>query len=264
MPGSRYRAVSWQDASGNFWLFGGKGFDSTGTQGDLNDLWEYNPGTNQWTWVSGSEVIDHVGSYGTKGSSNGLNNFPGARSGGAGWYDSGHLWMFGGFGLAAAGTVGDLNDLWKFGIDSLASDYHQWTWVGGANSTGQSGSFGAAGSAGSNNIPPPRRSAVSWTDNSGNFWMFGGIRNSDDDLSDLWKYNPIANQWTWMSGWNAPKQSGTYGSQGSPAIANVPGARDLSVSWKDNAGKLWLFGGQGYDAQGSVGYLNDLWSFVPQ
>jgi len=35
--------VSWSDASGNLWLFGGEGFDSTGTEGTLNDLWEYQP-----------------------------------------------------------------------------------------------------------------------------------------------------------------------------------------------------------------------------
>jgi hypothetical protein len=40
-PGGRINAVSWVDSNGNFWLFGGYGFDSTGMGGDLNDLWEY-------------------------------------------------------------------------------------------------------------------------------------------------------------------------------------------------------------------------------
>jgi hypothetical protein len=31
------------DASGNFWLFGGLGMDSTGTLGYLNDLWKFEP-----------------------------------------------------------------------------------------------------------------------------------------------------------------------------------------------------------------------------
>jgi hypothetical protein len=42
-PGSRAWAVGWSDSSGNLWLFGGEGFDSTETQGWLNDLWEYKP-----------------------------------------------------------------------------------------------------------------------------------------------------------------------------------------------------------------------------
>ena len=36
--------MSWIDASGNLWLFGGDGYDSVGTQDEyLNDLWKYQP-----------------------------------------------------------------------------------------------------------------------------------------------------------------------------------------------------------------------------
>jgi hypothetical protein len=31
------------DTSGNLWIFGGLGFDSTGTAGDINNLWRYQP-----------------------------------------------------------------------------------------------------------------------------------------------------------------------------------------------------------------------------
>jgi hypothetical protein len=41
IPGARFSASGWIDASGNFWLFGGSGLDSTSSLGDLNDLWEY-------------------------------------------------------------------------------------------------------------------------------------------------------------------------------------------------------------------------------
>src|SRR6185437_777028 len=51
-PGARDYPVSWTDASGNFWLFGGYGYTSTSIkQGDLNDLWEFNSKTG-WKWVS--------------------------------------------------------------------------------------------------------------------------------------------------------------------------------------------------------------------
>ena len=43
VPGSRDSAVSWTDASGNLWFFGGLGFDANGQRGDLNDLWKYDP-----------------------------------------------------------------------------------------------------------------------------------------------------------------------------------------------------------------------------
>jgi hypothetical protein len=42
-PGERGQAVGWKDVSGNFWLFGGLGYDSVGTLGQLNDLWMTQP-----------------------------------------------------------------------------------------------------------------------------------------------------------------------------------------------------------------------------
>ena len=66
MPGGRQEAVGWADASGNLWLFGGEGLDSTGTaNGILDDLWVYNTGTNQWTWVMGGNVANQTGQYST-------------------------------------------------------------------------------------------------------------------------------------------------------------------------------------------------------
>jgi hypothetical protein len=40
-PGSRISASGWFDASGNFWLFGGFGYDTNAVYNDLNDLWIY-------------------------------------------------------------------------------------------------------------------------------------------------------------------------------------------------------------------------------
>jgi len=85
--------------------------DSTGANGSLNDLWEFD-GRN-WTWVSGSNVAGQPGIYGTKGTSS-PSNFPGGRLGFVSWTDkSGNLWLFGGGGLDATGARGFLNDLWR-------------------------------------------------------------------------------------------------------------------------------------------------------
>ena len=54
-------------------------------------------------------------------------------------------------------------------------------------------------------------------------------------------------------------QSGVYGTLGTPASANIPGGRYGSVSWIDASGNFWLFGGNGIDSTGTLGYLNDLW-----
>ena len=69
-PGARVSAATWLDSSGNFWMFGGAGLDSTVNDiiaGVLNDLWEYSPATGLWTWVNGSNMKDQVGVYGTQG-----------------------------------------------------------------------------------------------------------------------------------------------------------------------------------------------------
>jgi hypothetical protein len=39
--------------------------NSSGNPVFLNDLWEYSAG--QWKWVSGSNLVNASGSYGTKG-----------------------------------------------------------------------------------------------------------------------------------------------------------------------------------------------------
>jgi hypothetical protein len=71
-PGPRYYGVSWVDASGNHWLFGGYGYSAYGDLDLLNDLWKYNPTNGQWTWVSGSstQAGGGTGTYGTKGAGN--------------------------------------------------------------------------------------------------------------------------------------------------------------------------------------------------
>ena len=65
---------------------------------------------------------------------------------------------------------------------------------------------------------------------------------------------------TWVSGSNGRYQSGTYGTKGTAASSNVPGARTDAVSWVDGSDNLWLFGGTGWTG-GSQGTLNDLWKW---
>jgi hypothetical protein len=113
-PGARVSAVSWKDHAGNFWLFGGYGYDQFGSAGNLNDLWEYNLSAGVWTWIGGSSSTAAPGTYGTQGIP-AISNDPGAREQAVGWLDSsGKFWLFGGFGFDSSDVDDDLNDLWSF------------------------------------------------------------------------------------------------------------------------------------------------------
>lgn len=69
----------------------------------LNDLWNYNPSTNQWTWMHGSKQGNQQGVLGIQGTSS-SSNLPGARYGAVSWTDvTGRLWLFGGTGVGNGG-----------------------------------------------------------------------------------------------------------------------------------------------------------------
>jgi N-acetylneuraminic acid mutarotase len=136
-PGGRLNAETWVDSSGNFWLYGGGGFDAAGNTGALSDLWRFNPSTNQWTWMGGSTIVP-VNS-GCNGCSRGQlpvpgtlgipaqGNTPGGLSDAMTWSDkNGNLWLFGGWGYTPSGYAGLPNDVWEFN-----PSINQWAWMGG-------------------------------------------------------------------------------------------------------------------------------------
>ncbi|MDP9339515.1 MAG: kelch motif-containing protein [Acidobacteriota bacterium] len=279
LPGGRWGSATWKDLSGNFWLFGGQG-ESASSAGLLNDLWRYNPGSGQWTWVSGSNANNQAGVY--TGAAATLT--PGARWSPAFWTDnSGNFWLFGGFGYDKNGQIGVLNDLWKFTGGN-------WVFVSATVSASetinQNGVYGTQGTPAAGNTPGGRQTAVTWKDAAGNLWLFGGegedaTGTANGVMNDLWEYDTASNQWTWVDGSNAANVDGVYGLNPSIGPANIstaagtvginpgtastmPGSRWGSSAWTDQAGNLWLFGGWGLDATGTHGngYLDDLWAYT--
>lgn len=284
IPGGRESSAVWTDSSGNLWLFGGFGADSVGFMNNLNDLWEFNPSTNEWAWMGGSsnnvssdisggisgDPPHQPGVYGTLGTS-APGNYPGSRVSAIGWTeDSGSLWLFGGVGWDANNVEGELNDLWEFSPST-----NEWAWMSGSSlagsNFGQPGVYGTLGVPAAGNVPGGRQPGAGWTDNSGHLWVFGGYASDANgnlgNLNDLWEFNSSTNEWAWMSGSNLVGsnggQPGVYGTLGVPAPGNVPGSRAGASSWTDSNGNLWLFGGVGVDASGNTGYLDDLWEFNP-
>lgn len=304
VPGARYGSSSWTDAAGKLWLFGGFGFDANNTNSELNDLWSFQPSTNQWTWISGSNMATGClsiplefavcsGAPPTFGTQNvpASGNNPGAREGANTWVDSsGNVWLYGGMTYYVDATKSYaaqyyLNDLWK-----LNPSTNQWMWVSGnnlfsgsacygnANSylpiCGHAGVYGVQGTAATPNTPGGRRGATTWTDTSGNLWLFGGYgfdtNAAAGQMQDMWEFIPSSGQWIWKGGSNIVAScdaalfydpcgtdstaGGVYGTQGVPAAGNVPQFTSEAPGWTDKNGNFWMFSG---------GLSDALWEFSP-
>ena len=249
-PVCRYGGTGWVDKLGNFWLMGGYSFS-----GFLNDLWRYEPGKNQWVWMNGDNQAGSAGFYGSKGVE-AAENRPGGRVAASGWTDaSGYLWLFGG-----SNNNSLFNDLWKYNTDT-----NQWAWIGGDNIPDQVGSYGTKGVASASNKLSSRASAVVWSDASNEFWMYGGssyINNVYNSYSDLWKFDPKTNLFTWVSGDQLPNQQAVYGIKGISTKDNKPGERTEASDWIDKQGNLWFYGGYIYKP-GSNRFYADMWKYSP-
>jgi hypothetical protein len=287
-PGGRESAQSWTDASGNLWLYGGLGFDEAGNLVALDDLWEFDISTSEWTWMAGDSTVPLTSTCsgcisgvppvpGTEGTP-AAGNTPGGLWLGTNWTDhEGNFWLFSGWGYAPGGSAAVANDLWEFSPST-----GEWTWVGGSPNFGidgrVAGTYGALGTPAPGNFPGTRWQDATWVDASGNLWLFGGegadsTGTLEGILNDLWEYNPATSEWTWMGGSSTfscadyPQkychEPGVYGTLGQPSAGNIPGSRYLASSWLDRSGNLWLFGGDGFDSNSNWSYLNDLWEFNP-
>ena len=135
----------------------------------------------------------------------------------------------------------------------------QWVWLHGANTTNSSGSHGTKGIPSTSNDPPAVYEPNEWKDKNGNFWFYGGLNYAFSNCyPDLWKYDPVANEWTWISGSGVANDQGNWGVQGVPSPLNLPPALSWGVtSWVDTSGNFWMLGGMNYTA----GTFSDLWKY---
>lgn len=214
----------------------------------------YSQPIHMWGWIGGDSIKNVTRSYGVQGISNPTNT-PGGRAYGATgttYFGQCELWLFG--GEAQSGFAHSLlNDLWKF------QPYFgggEWTWMGGDTLENKPGLYGIMGTPSQSNKPGARKQSVTWDDGS-QLWLFGGEGYSTGYglMNDLWKYNKLTNEWTWMKGSSVAGAAGIYGTPGTGATANTPGARTGSKGVFDNQGNLWLFGGE------NNGMLHDLWKY---
>jgi len=240
-PGVRgYGSMTWTDTTGNLWLFGGY------TSGSLNDLWRYDMASNIWTWMSGDTTVNSTGSFGTKGIPSPSNKPPGVCENACTWLDANNnLWVYGGY-YAGLGY----SDVWKYNITN-----NEWTWMKGTSVTNSLPVYGTLGVEDTANTPGGRWQYAHWTNDCTHFWTFSG-NSSIGDCNDMWMYNSLTNNWTWMSGPNTGGGSGSFGTRCSTNVTNVPSARhENRSSVIDNCGMFWIYGGS-YS-------LNDMWKYDP-
>lgn len=254
-PPALYEGYEWTDLNGNFWLFGG-----VANSGFMhNALWKFDPLTNNWTWIRGSSAPSNSGIYGVQGVS-APNNEPGARGwGGLSWVDNaGDLWLFGGFGFDAFGSLGTLNDLWRYNITS-----NEWVWMKGSNTiTGAATVIsGVKGVPNIANTPDGRQETnAGIADALGNLWLFGGIKPSGNTAyNDVWKFNISSNIWTWMAGNQTGLNSVNYGTQNMSAPSNDPGDRYCYTKFVDSQNNLYFLGARLSNISGPD--VCDVWRF---
>jgi N-acetylneuraminic acid mutarotase len=142
----------------------------------------------------------------------------------------------------------------------------EWELLSGINTPGDPGNYGVKNVSDPGNLPPARFGVSAAIDLNDEAWIFGGAANdpASQFFNDLWNYDPILNEWVWVSGGSAFNELPDYGSKGVSAPTNVPGARSNNAIWTDAQGSIWIFGGFGYDTNGDLGILNDLWKFDTQ
>ncbi|MBK9196193.1 MAG: hypothetical protein IPO17_14705 [Flavobacteriales bacterium] len=142
-PAKTFGGASWVDLDGNFWMYGGENGDNYDNNMN-NDLWRYNPGTNNWTWMKGTFLDNPPAVWGSLGVPD-INNQPPARNNCYGTWvdDQGDLWMFGGAFLQQPS-----DDLWRYTIAT-----NTWTWMNGSQTTNALADYGTMGMTSGNEHP---------------------------------------------------------------------------------------------------------------
>lgn len=151
-----------------------------------------------------------------------------------------------------------ISSIFSFSITAGFSQAGMWTWVKGSNQPNAAAVYGTQGIPDAANTPGALYEAAEWTDQAGNFWLFGGLDPISQSNADLWMFSVATNNWTWMKGTGLPNDTGNFGTQGMASPSNNPPSLRWGVAtWTGQNNSLWLYGGY---APG-IGYMNDLWKY---
>ncbi len=223
-----------------------------------NHLWEYNTGTNMWTWVTGSNQMNAADVYGTFQQPSDT-TMPGARyAAGSSWVDANNnLWFFGGVENNTS-----FNDMWRYNIAT-----NQWTWMKGPQGGGNAGHYGSINVENPANEPPARTAYSRWKDACGNFYLWGGgdfwigEPSNQNRFSDVWKYDVVTNNWVWVAGSSTGGSEGSYNQYCTDNGITGPRARTFNSTAQVLAATDVFVGYAGYLSDSGNVALDDLWVF---
>lgn len=174
-PGARRSLAYWTDSDRNLWIFGGWGVYPGFTSARLNDLWRYEPGSNQFYYMGGTiqstSYPANLGEIGTLGGRNSPNF----------WTADNRFWLSGGFGRGPE-IEGRFNDLWAY--DPLEG---KWRFMDGPKEE-TSGIYPAT--AGQKGLPQGRVGGQTWTSGD-RMYLYGGSSDGAQSLADMW-YHPTS------------------------------------------------------------------------
>jgi hypothetical protein len=223
-PAARYSSSQWTGSDSNLYLSGGY---VSGLTGGVEDMWRWTRSTRQWVWLWGSGNAS-VNPTHTNHRLFAASTTPGSRSSSCSAVGSdGNLYMFGGYGGA----------VWRDDLHAYSIRLNQWSWLSG-QAANQPPSWSTQGIpvSGLTAVVGSRELPTCWW-SGGNFYVFGGrgypgplahlnglslwlTGRLDLCLSlsgcmyahfyrlslctlDLWSYDVINDQWTWLIGSNA-------------------------------------------------------------
>jgi len=182
IPCGRMVYCKWKDNTGNFWFFGGDDGNSS-----YNDMWMYNPATNEFTWMSGTNNPNDPGSSGALCTSS-ANYCPSSRFENRAFWTRGcnnqNFELYGGAFDPSGQTC--YGDLWDYNVTT-----NVWTLMNGTTGSQIPAVYGAITVSAPANNPGTRMGQIGWKDNSGNLWLFGGCYTwAGNYLNDMWRFVP--------------------------------------------------------------------------
>lgn len=207
-PAARLSFTKWKGKDNNFYVFAGGNSASS-----RNDLWRFNPFTNNWTYMSGSKVVNNLGTYNGQCLPD-TSTYPQARIENQTVATSTCtevFWSFGGFKTLT--NTESFNDLWLYNLTT-----NKWTWVSGGNATNVVNVPGPIGVGLPTNKIGSRGGVYIWSDPQNNLWVFGGLAYDSTTAAlglknDLWRFQPDS----------------TCFDAGFSSVLNLDGPQDLDI-----------------------------------